>query len=386
MFKIKKSVIEQYQNDIIEKEIQEKWFCVYDYISYKELFLTVKKDYLNILMMIYVPLSVLLIISWLINVILFIVVSIWVYFLIFLYLFTKLLQRSYYFVLTSQIVYTKSGIIIGKNIYKENIDILAQKLENIFHERLGWESKLDEIIKQDRNLLVEKTSAMRKKVFHFASQINTGEKGKSGAPLLIIVALVVEWLVYVFYYVGYFLWIAFFYVFYLFIKMIVNYKKWLEFKIKDTVLLLDKSFQTMNTSYLALEERFHTFQQWEIWNLNNIVDKNFTLFYENINNSLHLKKTLFALLEKSAFKDFLDFPVLENYIQKNFNKPVQKMIELLENTKSNLEKQISEIEKTLENTSLEKNAIWTLEHKKITLNHQYDLVVNNMSTFKKTLL
>ncbi len=379
-------MLQKYQNEKIIQEIQEKWFCVYDYISYKELFLTVKKDYLNILMMIYVPLSILLIISWLISVIFFIIVTIWAYFLLFLYLFSKLLQRSYYFVLTSQIVYTKSGIIIGKNIYKENIDTLARKLENIFHEPLWWESKLDQIISQDRNLLIEKTSAMRKKIFHFASQISSGEKWKDGAPILIVVALVVEWLVYVFYYLGYFLGIAFFYFFYLFIKVIVNYKKWLELKIKDTVVLLDKSFQTMNTSYLALEQKIHTFKEWEIWNLNNIVEKNFTLFYDNINNSLHFKKKLFHLLEKSSFKDFIDFPVLELYIKKNFNKPVEKMIELLQNTKKNIEIQIGEIDTTLQNTSLEKNALWTLEQKKITLNHQYDLVVSYMKKFENTLL
>lgn len=379
-------MFESYQNDFIKKEISEKWFCVYEYISYQELFLTVKKDYLNILMMIYVPLSILLIISGLISVIFFIIVTIWVYFLIFLYLFSKLLQRSYYFVLTSDIVYTKSWIIVGKNIYKENIDILAQKLENIFHEPLWWKSKLDEIIGQDRNLLMEKTSAMRKKVFHFASQINTGGKWKNGAPILILVTLVVEWLVYVFYYVWYFLWIAFFYFFYLFIKMIVNYKKWLELKIKDTVLFLDKSFQTIHTSYLALEKRLNTFQQWEIGNLNNIVDKNFTLFYENIHTSLHLKKKLFHLLEKSLFKDFIDFPVLEFYIQKNFNKPVQKMIELLESTKNNLEKQIWEIDMTLRNISLKNNSTWNLEQKKIILNYQYDLVVSHMKKFEQLIL
>ncbi len=383
---IKNSMLQKYQNETIKKEIAEKWFWVYDYISYGELFLTVKKDYLNILMMIYVPLSIVLIISWLINIVLFLVVSIWVYFLIFLYLFIKFLQRSYYFVLTSQIIYTKSWIIIGKNIYKENIDVLAQKLENIFHERLWWDSKLDEIIKQDKNLLLEKTSTMRKKIFHFASQINTGEKGKSGAPILVIIALIVEWLVYIFYYVGYFLWIIFFYVFYLFIKMIVNYKKWLELKIKDTVLFLDKSFQAMDTSYLALEKRITDFNDWEIWNLTNIIEKNFTLFYENINNSLHLKNKLFDLLEKSSFKDFIDFSVLELYIQKNFNKPVEKMIQLLQNTKINLEKQIWEIEKTIQYSNIEKNALWTLEHKKITLSHQYDLVVDNMKNFEKTLL
>ncbi|MGE4443408.1 MAG: hypothetical protein AB7E37_00260 [Candidatus Altimarinota bacterium] len=379
-------MLQKYQNEKIIQEIQEKGFCVYDYISYKELFLTVKKDYLNILMMIYVPLSILLIISGLISVIFFIIVTIGAYFLLFLYLFSKLLQRSYYFVLTSQIVYTKSGIIIGKNIYKENIDTLARKLENIFHEPLGGESKLDQIISQDRNLLIEKTSAMRKKIFHFASQISSGEKGKDGAPILIVVALVVEGLVYVFYYLGYFLGIAFFYFFYLFIKVIVNYKKGLELKIKDTVVLLDKSFQTMNTSYLALEQKIHTFKEGEIGNLNNIVEKNFTLFYDNINNSLHFKKKLFHLLEKSSFKDFIDFPVLELYIKKNFNKPVEKMIELLQNTKKNIEIQIGEIDTTLQNTSLEKNALGTLEQKKITLNHQYDLVVSYMKKFENTLL
>jgi hypothetical protein len=91
--------------------------------------------------------------------------------------------------------------------------------------------------------------------------------------------------------------------------------------------------------------------------LNNIVEKNFTLFYDNINNSLHFKKKLFHLLEKSSFKDFIDFPVLELYIKKNFNKPVEKMIELLQNTKKNIEIQIGEIDTTLQNTSLEKNAL-----------------------------
>ena len=57
----------EYTNPIIEEEIQEKWFSVYNYISLKELFMTVQRDYLWILSVINVPFWIVTIVLWILS-------------------------------------------------------------------------------------------------------------------------------------------------------------------------------------------------------------------------------------------------------------------------------------------------------------------------------
>jgi len=52
----------KYLNDKIEKEVKEKGFSVYNYISLKELILTARKDFLGILSKINIALMVITII------------------------------------------------------------------------------------------------------------------------------------------------------------------------------------------------------------------------------------------------------------------------------------------------------------------------------------
>lgn len=350
-----------YLNQEIKEEIEKKGFSIYNYISLKELLLTVNKDYLWIINILNIPLFIIFIIIIHSFISYFIPSIIITYSLIFIYLIGKLSFRTYKFSQITNILYTKKGLIINNKIFhyeedKELKDLLLN-YEKIFDEYLSKPSRISENIKYLRKNIVNNF----KKIFNF---ISGGERG-NGLPIAFIVLVFYSITTFVLYYIGFILGFFLFFIFSFFINLYFKINKSTELKIKDNMTIIDNKLKKLDEIYLLLSKQIGTFQNGEISNLSNKIDKDMNIFYENINNILTYQDNLKNIIEQSIYKDFIDFEYLAFYIKTQFNKPLNDVIKLMSDYKSKVDNQINEIENYLKNSNEKEN--YQVEQKLINL-------------------
>ena len=350
-----------YLNHEIKEEIYKKGFSIYNYISLKELLLTVNKDYLWIINILNIPLFIIFIIIIHSFISYFIPSIIITYSLIFIYLIGKLSFRTYKFSQIKNNIYTKKGLIIDNKIFhyeedKELKDLLLN-YEKIFDEYLSKPSRISENIKYLRKNIVNNF----KKIFNF---ISGGERG-NGLPIAFIVLVFYSITTFVLYYIGFILGFFLFFIFSFFINLYFKINKSTELKIKDNMTIIDNKLKKLDEIYLLLSKQIGTFQDGEISNLSNKIDKNMNIFYENINNILTYQDNLKNIIEQSIYKDFIDFEYLAFYIKTQFNKPLNDVIKLMSDYKSKVDNQINEIENYLKNSNEKEN--YQVEQKLINL-------------------
>ncbi|MFX4235191.1 hypothetical protein ACOL3F_04515 [Aliarcobacter butzleri] len=340
-----------YLNNEIREEIEKKGFSIYNYISLKELLLTVNKDYLTIIntlntafllliFLYFLPLQ--FIINNSLNYIL--SFTLLIYSLIFIYLILKLLFRAYKFSQITNILYTKKGLVIDNKIFHyeedEKLKNLLLDYEKLFDEYLSKPSKLSENI----NILKTNISNDFKKY---------SEGKKIGDVLFTQILYIIT--IYIFYYIGFILGFFLFFIFSFFINLYFKINKSVELKIKDNMKIIDDKLKKLDEIYLLLSKQIGTFQDGEISNLSNKIDKDMSKFYENINTILTQKSLLKEIIEQSIYKDFIDFEYLAFYIKSQFNKPLKDVINLMGNYLFKVNSQISEIETFIKtNNSSEK--------------------------------
>ena len=350
-----------YLNHEIKEEIDKKGFSIYNYISLKELLLTVNKDYLWIINILNIPLFIIFIIIIHSFISYFIPSIIITYSLIFIYLIGKLSFRTYKFSQITNILYTKKGLIIDNKIFhyeedKELKDLLLN-YEKIFDEYLSKPSRISENIKYLRKNIVNNF----KKIFNF---ISGGERG-NGLPIAFIVLVFYSITTFVLYYIGFILGFFLFFIFSFFINLYFKINKSTELKIKDNMTIIDNKIKKLDEIYLLLNKQINSFQDGEISNLGKKIDKDMNIFYENINTILTQKSLLREIIEQSIYKDFIDFEYLAFYIKTQFNKPLNDVINLMNDYKSKVDNQIDEIENYLKNSNEKEN--YQVEQKLVNL-------------------
>ena len=385
----------KYLNPEIERQIEEKWFSVYNYISLKELLLTVQRDYLWVISKLNIPFAVITVILWVFSyasqsfgfILAFILIA---YSMIFIYLFAKLIKVTYYYFIVSDVVYTKKWIIIWKKIYyyddDGNLDDSLKKYEVIFEEYLSKPSRLQEIIEKRKERLIsnttEKLSESGQKLAKMMENIESNWAWKLALVVFASFALYVICL-YIFYYIGIFLWFLLFYVYWLFINFILFFMRNTEEKIKRKTLQIDNTFLKMDTTYGLLSQKISTFTGWEVSNISKFIWDKFNDFYGYTNISLKDKNKLLELIKDSQYKDFVDFDLLKKYLKNNFNKPVKEMIAMLENYKILTEAWIQELTQT-KSTKSEFSA--NLDSRKIMLEANLRQIEFNMEKLKKMVI
>ncbi|MFW3372059.1 hypothetical protein ACN9J5_04525 [Aliarcobacter butzleri] len=352
-----------YLNNEIREEIEKKGFSIYNYISLKELLLTVNKDFLSIvshknfafMSMVFgvtfiVPLSLMFILvtkSKLSVLFSFILIYTFVYIIIFTYLIIKLLFRTYKFSKITNILYTKKGLIIDNKIFHYEED---EKLKNLL---LDYEKLFDEYLSKSSKLS-ENISFLKKNI---SNELIKNSKDKK------------DWfsytLIFIFYYLGIILGFFFFFIFFFFISLYFKINKSVELKIKDNMTIIDNKIKKLDEIYHLLNNQISNFKDGKISNLSKKIDKDMNKFYENINTILSQKDTLKTIIEQSIYKDFIDFEYLAFYIKTQFNKPLTDVINLMSDYKSKVDNQIDEIKNHLKNSDEKEN--YQVEQKLINL-------------------
>ncbi len=368
----------EYINENIKKEVLEKGFSIYNYISLKELLFTINKDYLDAILKLNSLLFVLFLVFSYISfesgdfsiLIGFLFAT---YGFIFIYLVAKLFYRTSKFSQITNILYTKKGLIISNKIFHYEDDYELKELllsyEKLFDEYLSKPSRLSENITYMKKNLIEKFSN------HF-DQVSKIKDKNSG--YLLIILLIYSISSFIFYYLGFVLGFLFFLIFSFFINIYFRFNKSIEIKIKENMSFIDDKIKNLNNIYEDLKAKIDTFKDGEISNLSKKMDSELNSFYLNINTILKNKDILKTIISESIYKDFIDFAHLANYIKEQFNKPLIDMITLLEDYERSINRQINSIKSELNSNIIES---YQLEQKLINL----ELIAKNISINLKKL-
>lgn len=377
----------KYLNDEIKDSIAEKGFSVYNYISLNELLSTIQRDYLRLMVKINIFFAISSIFIWFFTFDSAPSIFIWflllVYWVIFLYLLVLFIIRSYYFVFISDIVYTSKWIILWRELYDlENLEKLDSKLliyERHFDEYLSQESKLWQIINKNKQKLVSEVFNWGKKIL---------DKSKWSKDPRIFIVLFLFYSIYsVFLFLAYYIWLLLGFLFFVLLiwllKIILFFRKNTELKIKYRVESIEKTFLKMEKIYTLINNKILSFKWWNISDISWFIESNFESFYSRVLYVLDERIKLLSLIKESKYKEFINFKTLENYIIKNFNKPINEMISLLDNYEKTLNKWLIDLSKIIsdkvENTS-------NLSYKKIILENQLNILKLNRERLKKSLM
>ena len=382
----------RYTNAEIDQSLEEKGFSVYNYISLEELLMTVQRDYLWILSVINIPFWIATIVLWVMSYasgsfwFLFLMLF-WVYFVIFLVLLFKLIVRSFHFLKISNVVYTRKGIILWDVLHQygdsKSLDKKLWEYEEMFDEYLAKPSKLKQVIIRKRQEVLWWTAETGKKVLDVMGRYNIWDDAARLAIPVMISYWIYAILLYTFYYLGYFFWIVMFYAVYIFLKAILLFKENTEIKMKKKIEDIDGGFVNMKKIDKILSHKIAEFGDGEISKIASFVEENFKNFYTEIWLVLSQRKSLLKVIEKSEFKDFIDFEMIEEYIKNSFNKPVKEMILLLSKTEKMLINWINEI-KNIDGNAIELDA--SLSKKELVLSHQLEVLQHNKSMLEKNII
>lgn len=371
------------------KEVQEKGFSVYNYISIKELLSTINKDYLSTLSAINIPFAILSVIIGFISYetysyTLLITFFLAVYACIFIYLIAKLIYRTYKYSLVTNVIYSHKGLVIGKSIFNYQDDSklldLLKKYEDIFSEYLSKPSTLKDEIRRKK----EKLKNGLQNNFSFINKLSSGRSSRnsdSGKFAIIALAILVIYsiTITIFYFLGIALGFILFFIIIYFIELYFKFNKSIELKIKNITTYIGKDLNKLEAIYQNLNTKISTFEDGEINDLSRNIDKEYSEFYSIINKTIDKKDTLKKLIEESIYKDFIDFSLFALYLKKQFNKPLNEMIDLLEQYKRNILKQINEIEETIKSIPIEdKHHIETKLTRMYSLNKNLNLQLETL--------
>lgn len=373
----------EYLNQEIEAEVAKKGFSVYNYISVKELLLTINKDYLEAISVLNIPLFIIFLVlgygsleygdfSLLIS------ATFLIYGLIFAYLLVKLFYRTYKFSQITNVIYTKKGLILGDKIFNysddEKLHNLLLKCEKLFDEYLSKPSRLSQNIAILENRL--KNSFEEK--FKTISKIKDRNSG-----VIMLILLFYSITTFAFYYIGVVLGFLFFSILAFMIKLYFKINRPIELKIKDSITLIDEKIVNMEKIYINIREKITIFRDGEISDLSKKIDKDMNIFYSNISFVLTQKDILKNHINNSNYKDFIDFTFLANYIKIEFNKPLYEVINLLDNYLNKVSSQINDIELYLYNNKNKEN--YQVEQKLINLQLLQKNILQYLNRLKNSI-
>jgi len=381
----------KYTTPEIDVSIKEKGFWVYNYISFKELLMTVQRDYLAILSKINIFFGIITIVLWIWA---FLSWSFWflfsflafVYGIIFVILLFKLIARSFYYLYISNVVYTQKGIILWSKLYlykdDKNLENKLLEYEEMFDEFLSRPSQLEQVILQKRAEVLERTAKTGKKALDVMENFDlwNSEWGVKLAMIAMLSYGIYTALLYAFYYIWYFFWYVMFFFVSLFLKIILFFRKNIEIKIKQKIEKIDESFSKMQKIDSLLSQKISDFGEGEIGNIAKFVETNFANFYSEILLVLQQRKNLLKTIKDSDYKNFIDFVLLEKYIKNSFNKPVTEMTKMLNRFEKKLAHQI-ELLKRIQTNQAEFSA--NLTKKELILEYQLEVLKNNKRKLEK---
>jgi len=345
---------------VIKKDIEERGFHLYKWISPDEVKLSIERDFLAVIHKIWAPLWIIAVLAWLLswlNIFIFFGVIFIGVFCMFLYLLYLSVKRSLMLSKSAFVVMTDSSISLWWKIHKlSDVSGLKKDLNEVsetFEEDLFGESNLS---KSKKNL----SKQVMQQLFWGYEKILSGHNrfwnfGRSDDARALLVIL---WLYSVYVAIMasvYFLGVLGLIIFWAIIQKINSWyliKKW------DKVIKINQLFGSLdrdsdgikdekrNLSSLLTEASENNWQDGLLLKINDGITSINTYATDAVESVRELKHTI----ESSKYKEMFSFHVYNAWIKKQIEKPLSEILELLLKNKVILINTRNDIEAQMEQT------------------------------------
>ncbi len=360
----------------IQKNIQERWFHLYNWITPNEVKASIQRDYLHILSKIGIWVwgiaIIWALITWGLSPLSFIVffgiLSI-VYSLLLGYLSLIAIKRSMTLAKSANVVLTDKAMSLGWEII--NYDELANHKDDIdkiaddFDEPLFWESNLEKTKGKLFRDTIDSVWEAWAMAFKFIGNMDGRWKDTWQLILfLVVLGALYSWTMAVVYFAGlFFIWI--FSIFITFLNKMIMRVSW------HTVQLINDRFESIdsysnklqtssqNLSSLLSEASKNNWQE----NLSGKIKDGIDTINKDASNAINESKNLRWLLENSKYKEIFNFTTFWSWLKKKIINPLENILALLEKNKSLIESSISLLENQIKETP-DSSLRWPLELQK----------------------
>lgn len=339
----------------IQKDIQERGFHLYRWISPQEVKLSIERDFLKTLKILWIPLAIISVMFALISglnvyVFFFTIIS-WV-FLIFLYLLFLSIHRSRLLSKSAFVVMTDSSISLGWKIHKlseiSQLKTDISKVSEIFEEGLFEESWLSHSKKSLSEEVMKQLFWWYKALFSMADNKSFGRTKDSAQWMLVIIALYTAYVAIMA--CVYFFWVLFLLFFWKLITWINSQYlvvRWHSvIKINHLFWKLDISSQKIKEQKSSIKKLLSNALQND-WKDGLLLEINAGI--KDINTSaessvwevLELRK----LITSSQYNNMFDFKTYNSWIKKQISTPLEDILSLLKKNQNILLKTQEDITK-----------------------------------------
>lgn len=343
----------------IQKEINEKWFFVYNWIDEKEIKTSIQIDFLEKLYYASLPILIIfgaiwffvqsssklliLTIWWLIG---FLSIIMIIYLIIISIKITLKAWKISHLIITNKYFSINKKILELQDWNKIILDKETQKIWETFHEELFKNSELKEKKDLVFKSLIKKSEENFYTILKFAEDI---DKRLASLVYIIFGAFwVASFLIYI-------VWIFFAAILWIFINFTI--RKYLIFK-WNKILKINEDFKEIEKFSLNLINEKEILQknlfeasenEWKdglLLKINSWIEK----VNKNANNSVNKNLELIKELKTSDFDKIFDYNLYNSWLKKQIATPIILIIELLEKNIKVLDNQIFENEKIVQNT------------------------------------
>lgn len=361
----------------IKEEVNNKWFYLYEWISPKDVKMSIERDFLKLLNIIWLPLAIVI---TLLGVIfldsVFIFLFYWqfifvVFIILLIYLLFSSIRKSYLFSKNAFLVLTDKYLLLNWKISNvENTkEILWKdivKISKVFEENLFSESRIDKSKNELYKKVLSKLYSWYERIFKIMLKWNNKNMVWFG---------LLAWIFYTFYAilmcVIYFIWISFVWIVWIFITWInelILYKLWHEFTIINSLFLeiwrsSDNIKNEKDNLLNNLENaKKNEWKDWLLTNINDWITKINSSANNAINDSIMLKEKLF----KSKHREIFNYWIYNNWIKKQVLEPLKEIYNLVKTNLDILVQTTDTVGKQILQTS-DDSYKWVLNAQKVRL-------------------
>ena len=342
----------------VQSDIEERGFHLYKWISPEEVKLSIERDFLATIKIVWIPLAVISILLGLISPLIFFVSVFIGIFFMFLYLGFLSLRRSSLLSKSAFVVLTDSSISLGGKIQKlSEISKLHPEISEVwetFEEDLFWESRLSWSKTRLGKEVMDQLFWGYEKIFSGTNKFSRWFWNNSD-DIRIVLALVWLYTLYVWIMASvYFVGVLFLWVFWKIITWVnTKFLIWsgnTVLKINDLFWKLDIASEDIKTEKHSLSQFLSEAEknEWKdglLLEINAWIKNINTLAQEAVISVLDLRNTI----TESKYKEMFSFKVYNNWIKKQIAKPLEQILELLENNLLLLRETEKDIHSQLEN-------------------------------------
>ncbi len=387
--------------EFIEKQVDERGFYLYEWISKDELRMSVLSDYLSIIRGSSMPLAIVTVIIWLLWIagwgigwVILAVLSILgiFYTLVICILIGKMFRKSYLYTRWANVVitdhnYVSAGKVVDRSDFREQKEAFSE-LEKTFREPLLEPSGLAEHIEQEKQSLMDQLEWIATGGGKIIQSV-----GRSRDAEGIVVVLMIAW----FLYGGMMAAVYFFWVF--FVAFLARVFSWIANK---ALLMANNTEHEIQTLFWEIYESSIALKEWQKNSLSLLTEANQNAWAENLsgklkesfeligkmaenatNDTIELRK----ILESSQYKDIFNFVKYGNWVKTQVIEPIDEIHELLEKNKNTIDTTITELDKQISNTkdsSLQKPLIIQKERLELQIEN-FERVITMLKSYQEKL-